>query len=175
LGINFTESWRDRQKAGPTPPGGAPSGAAAALLETEKNFRRIMGYQQLWMRKAFLDEPGTDQSIASNRKVGEHEPAEPPTRPSTTNPTPSLLKRGRLLPAERANEHLCVFEGVLQALGSIRIRRPKIKAQHDLRAALRHLASTLDIKGTAATSAGNLRPKPPSPKGNCYAKDPHNR
>ena len=44
--------------------------AATALLETEKNFRRIMGYQQLWMRKAFLDEPGTDQNIASNRKVG---------------------------------------------------------------------------------------------------------
>ena len=30
--------------------------AAAALLETEKSFRRIMGYQDLWMLKAVLDE-----------------------------------------------------------------------------------------------------------------------
>jgi len=30
--------------------------AAAALLETEKNFRRIMGHQDLWMLKAVLDE-----------------------------------------------------------------------------------------------------------------------
>jgi putative transposase len=28
--------------------------AAAALLATEKNFRRIMGYQDLWMLKAAL-------------------------------------------------------------------------------------------------------------------------
>ncbi|HEY6273349.1 MAG TPA: IS256 family transposase, partial [Terriglobales bacterium] len=28
--------------------------AAAALLMTEKNFRRIMGYQDLWMLKAAL-------------------------------------------------------------------------------------------------------------------------
>ena len=30
--------------------------AAAALLETEKSFRKIMGYQDLWMLKAVLDE-----------------------------------------------------------------------------------------------------------------------
>ena len=30
--------------------------AAAALLETEKSFRRIMGYQELWMLRAVLDE-----------------------------------------------------------------------------------------------------------------------
>ncbi|MFH0914819.1 MAG: IS256 family transposase [bacterium] len=30
--------------------------AAAALLETEKSFRRIMGHQDLWMLKAVLDE-----------------------------------------------------------------------------------------------------------------------
>ena len=29
--------------------------AAAALLETEKNFRKIMGYRDLWMLKAALD------------------------------------------------------------------------------------------------------------------------
>ena len=30
--------------------------AAAALLETEKSFRRIMGHRDLWMLKAVLDE-----------------------------------------------------------------------------------------------------------------------
>jgi hypothetical protein len=30
--------------------------AAAALLETEKSFRKIMGYKDLWMLKAVLDE-----------------------------------------------------------------------------------------------------------------------
>ena len=30
--------------------------AAAAYLETEKNFRRIIGYQELWILKAALDE-----------------------------------------------------------------------------------------------------------------------
>jgi hypothetical protein len=29
--------------------------AAVAFVETEKNYRRIMGYQQLWMLKATLD------------------------------------------------------------------------------------------------------------------------
>jgi transposase-like protein len=29
---------------------------AAALLETEKSFRKIMGYKDLWMLKAVLDE-----------------------------------------------------------------------------------------------------------------------
>jgi transposase-like protein len=41
--------------------------AATAFLATEKNFRRIMGYKQLWILKSYLD--GQDQ-IASNRKVG---------------------------------------------------------------------------------------------------------
>jgi putative transposase len=52
--------------------------AAAAFVETEKNYRRIMGYQQLWMLKATLDEPREDQSngqsdgqtIADKRKTG---------------------------------------------------------------------------------------------------------
>ncbi len=30
--------------------------AATALLDTEKNFRRIMGYQDLWQLKAWLDD-----------------------------------------------------------------------------------------------------------------------
>ena len=30
--------------------------AAAAALETEQHFRKIMGYRDLWMLKAVLDE-----------------------------------------------------------------------------------------------------------------------
>lgn len=44
--------------------------AAAAFVETEKNYRRIMGYQQLWMLKAALNESVQDESFASERKCG---------------------------------------------------------------------------------------------------------
>jgi transposase-like protein len=44
--------------------------AAAGFVETEKNYRRIMGYQQLWMLKAALDESLEDQPFASERKCG---------------------------------------------------------------------------------------------------------
>ena len=44
--------------------------AAAGFVETEKNYRRIMGYQQLWILKAALDESLEDQSIAHERKCG---------------------------------------------------------------------------------------------------------
>jgi putative transposase len=44
--------------------------AAAGFVETEKNYRRIMGYQQLWMLKAALDESLEDPSFASQRKCG---------------------------------------------------------------------------------------------------------
>jgi len=44
--------------------------AAAGFVETEKNYRRIMGYQQLWMLKAALDEPLQDESFATERKCG---------------------------------------------------------------------------------------------------------
>jgi transposase-like protein len=40
--------------------------AAAALMTTEKNFRRIMGYDKLWMLKAALDE---DQSVGDRQKI----------------------------------------------------------------------------------------------------------
>jgi putative transposase len=40
--------------------------AAASFVETEKNYRRIMGYQDLWMLKAHLD----DQEVVRNRKAG---------------------------------------------------------------------------------------------------------
>jgi putative transposase len=41
--------------------------AATAFLATEKHFRRIMGYQQLWILKSILD--GQDH-VASKRKAG---------------------------------------------------------------------------------------------------------
>jgi putative transposase len=36
--------------------------AAAALLMTEKHFRRIMGYQDLWMLKAALGRSNEESS-----------------------------------------------------------------------------------------------------------------
>jgi putative transposase len=45
--------------------------AAAAFVETEKNYRRLMGHQQLWMLKAALDEPKlTPESLVHERKTG---------------------------------------------------------------------------------------------------------
>jgi transposase-like protein len=44
--------------------------ATAGFLETEKHFKRIGGYKQLWMLKSYLDELETDKSIAEKRKAG---------------------------------------------------------------------------------------------------------
>ncbi|HCU38789.1 MAG TPA: IS256 family transposase [Armatimonadetes bacterium] len=38
--------------------------AATALLTTEKHFRRIIGYQELWALKAALNEPQTQEEVA---------------------------------------------------------------------------------------------------------------
>jgi hypothetical protein len=43
---------------------------ATALAQGEKRFRRIMGYRDLWMLKAYLDGPEANESLASDRKVG---------------------------------------------------------------------------------------------------------
>ncbi len=43
---------------------------ASALIETEKSFRRIMGYEQLWMLKNYLDSPAESEGVAQERKVG---------------------------------------------------------------------------------------------------------
>jgi transposase-like protein len=43
---------------------------ASALLETEKSFRRIMGYEQLWMLKSYLDSPPESEDVARKRKAG---------------------------------------------------------------------------------------------------------
>ena len=43
---------------------------ALALIETEKSFRRIMGYEQLWMLKSHLDSPPESENVAQKRKAG---------------------------------------------------------------------------------------------------------
>jgi len=43
---------------------------ASALIETEKSFRRIMGYEQLWMLQSHLDSPPESEGVAQERKVG---------------------------------------------------------------------------------------------------------
>jgi hypothetical protein len=46
--------------------------AASALLETERGFRRIMGHEQLWMLKSYLDEDANQvaATVAAASKVG---------------------------------------------------------------------------------------------------------
>ncbi len=44
--------------------------AATSLLATEAKYRRIMGHQQLWMLKAYLDEDRSEQTMANEKKVG---------------------------------------------------------------------------------------------------------
>jgi transposase-like protein len=44
--------------------------AASAYLATEKTFRRIMGYEQLWMLKSYLDQNEDAAAVADQRKVG---------------------------------------------------------------------------------------------------------
>jgi hypothetical protein len=43
---------------------------ASGLLSGEKSFRRVMGYQQLWMLKAHLDDPNEGRGVARKRKAG---------------------------------------------------------------------------------------------------------
>jgi len=44
--------------------------AASAMLDAEKRFRRIMGYQQLWILKSYLDQDETAENVAAPRKAG---------------------------------------------------------------------------------------------------------
>lgn len=63
LRTNRVTRWRDGQMA--------LRWAAAAFESTQQNFRRIMGYQQLWMLKAHLDEPvEADGKVAKQRQAG---------------------------------------------------------------------------------------------------------
>ncbi len=44
--------------------------AAAALLETEKHYKKIMGYRDLWQLQAHLNELDVQHRLASDRKAG---------------------------------------------------------------------------------------------------------
>ena len=44
--------------------------ATAAFLETEKHFKRIGGYKQLWILKSYLDDLEKDKALAEKRKAG---------------------------------------------------------------------------------------------------------
>ena len=44
--------------------------AASAFLAAEKSFRKIMGCEQLWMLKAYLDETKAEEKLESQRKAG---------------------------------------------------------------------------------------------------------
>lgn len=44
--------------------------ATAAFLETEKHFKRIGGYKQLWMLKSYLDDMEKDKALAEKRRTG---------------------------------------------------------------------------------------------------------
>ena len=44
--------------------------AASAYLQMEKRFRRIMGFEQLWMLKSYLDENQEVATVAAERKIG---------------------------------------------------------------------------------------------------------
>ena len=50
-------------------PGGAMAlrWAAASFVETQKSYRRIIGYDQLWMLRAHLDD---HEPVAEMRKAG---------------------------------------------------------------------------------------------------------
>ncbi len=43
--------------------------AATAMLEPEKRFRRIMGYQQLWILKSYLGAEESAAAVAAATKV----------------------------------------------------------------------------------------------------------
>jgi len=56
--------------------------AAASLVEAEKNFRRIMGYRDLWMLEAALREGGIEY-----KRVTINFPLPPGQAPPASSPT----------------------------------------------------------------------------------------
>jgi len=44
--------------------------ATAAFLETEKHFKRIGGYKQMWMFQSYLDDLEKDKALVEKRKAG---------------------------------------------------------------------------------------------------------
>ena len=59
---NRVTHWQDGQMA--------LRWAASAMEATAKHFRKIMGYQQLWMLQAHLDEAQDSEKLAAPRKAG---------------------------------------------------------------------------------------------------------
>ncbi len=43
--------------------------AAVTFLDTERSYRRILGYHQLWILKAHLDERFEEDGIAARKKA----------------------------------------------------------------------------------------------------------
>ena len=43
---------------------------ASALIEAEKSFRRIMGWETLWMLESYLNSPPKSDGVAQKRKAG---------------------------------------------------------------------------------------------------------
>ena len=43
---------------------------ASALVETEKSFRRIMGWEKLWMLESYLNSSPESEVVAQERKTG---------------------------------------------------------------------------------------------------------
>jgi hypothetical protein len=57
------------------------AGPAASFLAMEKNFRRIMGWKDLWQPEAILGRKAME-TAAVHREVAKHDPS---TAPSTSN------------------------------------------------------------------------------------------
>jgi transposase-like protein len=60
--INRVKNWQDGSMA--------LRWASAAFEATASNFRRIMGHQQLWMLKAYLEQSPTEEKVGAAKKVG---------------------------------------------------------------------------------------------------------
>ncbi len=59
--IHRVEHWRDHNLV--------VRWVAASLLEMEARFRRIIGYQQLWILEAKVNEPAEELGIAKHEQV----------------------------------------------------------------------------------------------------------
>ncbi len=95
--------------------------AAASFVETEKSYRRIIGYDQLWMLRAHLDD---HEPVAEMRKAGQQgDSPEPP--PSTVSGTPSGRRSGppRGAAAPSAGEGRSP-RGIARGARGARTRRP---------------------------------------------------
>ena len=54
----------------PSAASGGRSKSGRAYVATEERFRRIVGYEQLWMLKSYLDRNEESAAVAATKKVG---------------------------------------------------------------------------------------------------------